>query len=106
MENGLTLESFLSSVTGLFVLYILRDTNLPIVIKYFVLPLMVMNIAHMILVKLLPFIGLNTQKINLYFQNNVLGTINGINYMEIFPPLLLVMVIFFVMLYNKKLSSN
>lgn len=106
MTNMLDLASTISALAGLIVLYVLRDTTLHNSVKYFILPLSVMNITHVITLYILPIIGLNTDKIGVYYQNNILSMINSTGYMSVFPPLFIVMVVFIALLYSRKLSTN
>jgi hypothetical protein len=76
-----------------------------VLVKYYMLPLAIMQISHILMLKSFPNLQKYSDQVSVYMQNNVLGTINGISYMEVFPPLFIIMVIFFVFLFNKRLSN-
>tara|TARA_B100000780_G_C21126993_1_gene457822 strand:- start:4274 stop:4591 length:318 start_codon:yes stop_codon:yes gene_type:complete len=77
------------------------DTN-PI-IKFFVVPLLVAYTYLLVANKLLPQMNEFGDKVGAYVETKTLGEINSLGYMQIFPPVFAVFLIFIILIFNKNI---
>jgi hypothetical protein len=78
--------------------------NMSIWVTYVIVPLATAYVTLQIINAIMP--GLNTTgaRISAYVDNKTLGEINQMGYVQIFPPLLAVTVLVFVLLFTKNLG--
>ncbi len=105
-ETTFSLEYILSLLIALLATYGVSKASpdMSPIVSYVIVPLAVAYISLQILNSLLP--GLNTAgaRMSAYVENKTLGEINNMGYVQIFPPLLAVTVLVFVLLFTKHLT--
>ena len=74
-------------------------------IKFFVIPFLIAFVALTIFNGLLKNLNNIGQKAFNFIENKSLNTIESSNYMQVFPPIMAVFVIFMIVLYNLKFIS-
>ena len=100
-----SLEYFLSVVFAMGSAYSIvsaaPQTNK--VIAFFVVPLLVAYITLLFFNKLFPKLNEWGDKAGAYVENETLGEINSLGYMQIFPPIFAVFLVFIILIYNRNL---
>jgi len=94
-ETQFSFEYIVSVSVALFSAYIMQRgaSDAPAVIKFMIIPLVVAYVTLQIANYLFPQMNAVGQKVGNYFDNRVLGGINDANYVQVFPPILLVFVL-------------
>jgi hypothetical protein len=97
-----SLEYLVSVVAGLTAGYTIHRANprANSVIKFFIAPLTVAYFMLTMLNTLVPWLNAYGERVRIYVENKTLSQINGLGYMEIFPPLFAILIVFMVLLYN------
>lgn len=92
-----------SAIAALGTAHLINSTSssVPLVVKFFIVPLLVAYITIAILNYLFPKLNVSGARMVNYTDNTILGAINNTGYYEIFPPLLAVAVVFIILLYFK-----
>jgi uncharacterized BrkB/YihY/UPF0761 family membrane protein len=106
-------EYIFSVICGLTSVYIV-EKNAPRthpIIKYFVIPLFITYLILLFLNTVTPTLNESTTKFKNYVSNKGSNSVNSLGYVQIFPPLFAILVIFIILLYNhnfdqKKNNSN
>jgi hypothetical protein len=105
-ETSFSLEYVISLLLALLAAYGVAKTSpeMSPIVSYVIVPLAVAYVSLQILNALIP--GLNTAgaRMSAYVENKTLGEINQMGYVQIFPPLLAVTVLVFVLLFTKNLT--
>ena len=101
-NTAFTLAYIFSIAFGLFSAYLLNsmNPNLNPVIKFFVVPALVIFVVYKIFQFLFPNINIAGVKVRRYFQDKGSVEINRMGYVEIFPPLFAVFIILIILLYT------
>lgn len=73
-------------------------------ITFFVIPLLVAYLAIQFINFTFPRINQFGSEADFYIKQKTYSTLNSMNYIQIFPPLMAVLILFFIMLYNRNLS--
>tara|TARA_B110000858_G_C17752129_1_gene450201 strand:- start:783 stop:1103 length:321 start_codon:yes stop_codon:yes gene_type:complete len=73
------------------------------ILKFFVVPLIVAYASLTLFNMILPKLNKYGDLVGNYIEINALGSINSMNYLQVFPPILAVFLIFMVLIYNKNL---
>jgi ABC-type Fe3+-siderophore transport system permease subunit len=73
-------------------------------VTYAIVPLAVSYVTIKILNAVVPGLNASGARISAYVDNYTLGSINSMGYMQIFPPLLAVTVLAFVLLFTRNLA--
>ena len=73
------------------------------VVTYLLVPLAVAFTALHIFNAMMPGINRTGSKLSAYIENKTLGEINNIGYVQVFPPLLAVTILVFVLLFTNNL---
>lgn len=96
------LEFIITLLAALFAAYLVNrgSPNVSPYITFLILPLLVAYLIVVIINNIWPGINLWGRNVANYVEDNTLGTINETNYLQIFPPLFIVLVIFVILLYN------
>ena len=71
-----------------------------ILIKFFVVPIVVAYVSLMFLNMLFPYTNRGGRVANEYVSDTIADRINNMNYMQIFPPIFIVFVMFMVMVFQ------
>lgn len=74
------------------------------VITYFIVPLLVAYVSLKIFSYIFPTMNRTGSNTSSYIMSGVYGNIDGMGYMEIFPPLFAVLLIVIILLYNSNLG--
>jgi hypothetical protein len=105
-QTTFTTEYVVSLLVALLATYGVASAspNMSVWVTYVIVPLAVAYVTLQVLNAVLP--GLNTTgaRINAYLDNKTLGQINNMGYVQVFPPLLAVTVLVFVLLFTKNLG--
>jgi len=98
------IEYILSIVIALLATYGLSKTGkLPPIVTYGILPLSVAYATLQILNAFMPVLNRAGDKVSAYVENKTLGKINNMGYVQVFPPLLAVIILIFVLLFTNNL---
>jgi mannose/fructose/N-acetylgalactosamine-specific phosphotransferase system component IIC len=105
-QTNFTLEYIISVVVALLSAYgVAKATpDLSPVLTYVIIPLAVAYIMLQLLNATLPGLNAWGSRVSAYVENRTLGEINQMGYVQIFPPLLAVTILVFVLLFTKNLS--
>jgi len=74
------------------------------VITYAIIPLAVAYATLQILNATVPGINRSGSRVSAYIENRTLGEINDMGYIQVFPPLMAVTILVFVLLFTRNLS--
>ena len=96
------LEYFVSVTFGLTAGFLVHraEPRTNSVIKFFVVPLTVAYFMLILMNSTMPWINQSGHKVRMFIENKTLGQINNLGYIEVFPPLFAILIIFLVLLYN------
>lgn len=72
----------------------------PAVVKFLLIPMVTAYLVLQLINFLFPHLNEASRMVNNYVDNRVLGSINGSNYVQIFPPLLVVFVLTLLVLFK------
>ena len=75
------------------------------VVKFFIVPLVVAYFTLIMLNTLAPWLSAYTRNLSKFVEDNALGQINNMGYIEVFPPLFAILIIFLILLYNGSLGN-
>lgn len=100
------LEYFLSVSAGLLAGYMVNSANprANSVIKFFVVPLTVAYFVLILVNSMAPWINSTGYRVRMYAENKLYGQINNLSYIQVFPPLFAILIIFLVLLYSGNLG--
>lgn len=104
-ETTFNLEYFLSiglAMTAGYSVHRLAPSSNSI-IKFFVIPFVVAYASLTVFNMILPKINTYGNLLGNYIEVNALSSINSMNYLQVFPPILAVFLIFMVLIYNKNI---
>lgn len=73
-------------------------------ISFFLVPILVAYLTLSVIYNVFPWINKFGRNLNFYLTQKTAGNINQTGYIQIFPPLLAVLVLFFILLYNRNLG--
>jgi mannose/fructose/N-acetylgalactosamine-specific phosphotransferase system component IIC len=107
MSNvGFTTATLISVTAGLAAAYFVdsQNKNINPVIKFFVIPLLVAFVFLKIVTTVFPHINIFGKKMQQFIEDKTLGEINSTGYMEIYPTIFAVFLIFIILLYNGNLN--
>lgn len=82
------------------------DQNLPNmnpIIKLFVIPLFIAYITLLFMNTFLPKFTKWADEVGSYVEDKAYGEINSLGYMQIFPPIFAVFLIFIILIYNRSI---
>jgi hypothetical protein len=105
-QTKFSTEYIVSLLAGLLVTYGVAkgSPNLNPMVTYVIVPLLVSYITLQVLNALLPGLNRSGAKVSAYVENKTLGEINNMGYIQIFPPLLAITILVFVLLFTNKLA--
>lgn len=73
-------------------------------VTYFIVPLAVAYVSLQVMNAVMPGLNASGSRISAYIDNKTLGEINRMGYVQVFPPLLAVTILVFVLLFTKNLG--
>ena len=99
-------EYILSVISALLAAYLVASgsPNINAVISYFLIPLLVAYLVIQVINYVFPSLNRWGRNISNYVENRTLNEINETGFMQIFPPILIVSFLFFILLYNRHLG--
>lgn len=106
MTTTFNLEYFVSVAAGLTAGFLVHraEPRTNSAIKFFVVPLTVAYFMLVLINSTMPWVNQSGHRVRMFVENKALGQINNLGYMEIFPPLFAILIIFLVLLYNGNLG--
>lgn len=78
--------------------------NLSPLVTYVVVPLAVAYVTLQIINAVMPGLNATGARVSAYVENKTLGEINSMGYVQVFPPLLAVTILVFVLLFTQNLT--
>ncbi len=78
--------------------------NLNPFITFFLVPFLVAYLTLIIINNVFPSINRFGRNVKYYVEDRTMGEINEMGYVQIFPPLFAIILLFFVLLYNRNLG--
>ena len=101
-ETQFNLGYIISVSTALLAAYIMQigTPTAPAVAKFLLIPLVTAYLTLQMVNFLFPHLNELGRMINNYIDNRVLGGINSANYVQIFPPMLIVFVLTLLVLFK------
>lgn len=105
-QTQFSTEYIMSLLIALLATYGIAIANpkLNPVITYAIIPLAVAYATLQILNIMVPSINRSGSRVSAYIENKTLGEINNMGYIQVFPPLMAVTILVFVLLFTKNLS--
>jgi len=73
-------------------------------VTYVIVPLAVAYVSLQVINAVMPGLNASGARISAYVDNRTLGEINNMGYVQVFPPLLAVTILVFVLLFTKNLG--
>jgi antibiotic biosynthesis monooxygenase (ABM) superfamily enzyme len=106
MPTSFNSEYIVSVVAALLSAFLIQKgtPHMSPLIKFFLVPLLVAYVVVYLINWLMPGLNRTGHRISMYVENKTLGEINSMGYVQVFPPMLAILVIFFIMLYNHNLG--
>lgn len=104
-QTHFTTEYIFSLLVALLATYAVAKASpgLNPMVTYVVVPLAVSYTVLQIANAVLPGLNRTGARVSAYVENKTLGEINNMGYIQVFPPLLAVTVLVFVLLFTNKL---
>ena len=105
-QTSFSVEYILSVILALLSAYGVAkgSPNLSPIITFIIVPLAVAYISLQMMNAAFPSLNVTGQRISAYVENKTLGEVNRMGYVQVFPPLLAVTLLVFVLLFTKNLS--
>jgi hypothetical protein len=100
--STVTANIVLSVLVGLTTVYVIRDTRIAPFFKYFFIPFVLFFYAYRLIKEVSPGIDETGKNLSTYSTNKVYGEIDGMSYMELYPPMLLVLIIISILFFYYK----
>lgn len=103
MEAHISVYCILAILIALGTAYYLQSMGAQFspLLNTLVIPFIVAIISFYALAFLLPTLNRTAQNVGDYVENKTYNSVNSMNYVQIFPPLLVVLIIFFIFIFNK-----
>lgn len=100
--NDYTTTVFLAILSSSILLYYIHkiNPNVPPIIMYIILPIIFTYVFTIAIGAVLPHINHTTAKWSAYGENQLLGGIYDMNYLQVFPPLMLVILLTFIVIFS------
>lgn len=104
--TAFSLEYILSVLLALLATYGVSQgsPNLNPLLTYVVIPLAVAYVALQFMNATFPKMNDTGNRMSAYIENKTLGELNNMGYIQVFPPLLAVTLLVFVLLFTKNLA--
>ena len=105
-ETSFSLEYFLSVGLALTSVYFINKSspNVNAMLQFIVIPLVVAFVSLYLFNTFLPKLNTAGKHMGNYFEDQALSNLDNMNYVQILPPMLFVMVLFFILLFQGKLG--
>lgn len=97
---------FLSILAGLSSSYLIQKSApyTPAAVKFFLVPFVMIYVTATLLNLVFPHLNQYADRVGGYMEMKTMGHISNTGYINLFPPLFAVLVIFIVLLYNRNLG--
>jgi len=99
--NAVYIASTVSALVSAYLMDI-GTPGLSPVIKFFLIPMAVAYVVMRAVSWAFPRLNKTGRRISTYVENRTLGEIDSMNYVQIFPPLMLALIIFMIVLYGNR----
>jgi hypothetical protein len=101
-ETQFTWGYMISLGMALFSAYIMQrgTPNGPAIVKFLIIPMVAAYLTLQLVNFLFPHLNEAGRMVDNYFDNRLLGTINNSNYIQVFPPILIVFVLTLIVLFK------
>lgn len=101
-----TTEYVVSLLVALLATYGIASANpsMSPIVSYAIVPLAMAYVTLQVLNAVMPGLNSKGSRVSAYIDNMTLGEINDMGYVQVFPPLLAVTVLVFVLLFTKNLG--
>ena len=76
------------------------------IIKFFIIPIFITYLILLVINTIAPSFNESSRKFNAYVKDRSLTNINSLGYIQIFPPLFAVLIIFVILLYNRSFNQT
>ena len=107
-QTTFSAEYVFSLICGLISVYLV-ERNAPTthpLIKYFIIPIFITFLILLFLNTVAPQLNESSKKFNNYVTDKSTNSINSIGYIQIFPPLFAILIIFIILLYNHNFDQK
>ena len=101
-------EYIFSVICGLTSVYLIEQ-NAPKthpIIKFFLIPIFITYLILLLINTVAPGFNESTKKFKNYVDDRTEKNINSMGYIQIFPPLFAILIIFIILLYNHNFDQN
>lgn len=100
------LEYIISLVAALFSAYLIKtgSPNVNPYITFLIVPLLIAYLVVQIINNVFPSLNRWGQNVQYYIEDKSMSQINSMGYLQIFPPLFAVLIVFALLLYNRQLG--
>lgn len=100
------LEFIVSLLVALYATYLVSSgsPNVNPFITFLLLPLVVAYVVVAIINNIWPGINKWGRNVYMYSENKTLAEINRMGYIQLFPPIFIILIIFALLLYNRMLG--
>lgn len=101
-------EYIFSVVCGLTSVYLIERSapRTHPLIKFFLIPLSVTYLILLVVNTIAPNFNKSTRKFKNYITDRTENNINSMGYIQIFPPLFAILIIFVILLYNRNFDQK
>ena len=101
-------EYVFSVVCGLTSVYLIQRSapRTHPLIKFFLIPLSITYLILLIVNTIAPNFNESTRKLKNYITDRTENNINSMGYIQIFPPLFAILIIFIILLYNRNFDQK
>ena len=101
-------EYVFSVICGLTSVYLveINAPNTHPIIKFFLIPIFITYLILLFINTVAPSFNESTRKFNNYVNDRTETNINSMGYVQIFPPLFAIFIIFVILLYNHNFDQN
>ena len=101
-------EYAFSVICGLVSVYLVERTapSTHPIIKFFLIPLLITYLILLIINTIAPNFNESTKKFSNYIKTRTDNNISNMGYIEIFPPLFAILIIFVILLYNRNFDQR
>ena len=104
-ETQFTTEYIISLLVAMLATFAVAKASptLNPIVTFVIVPLAVSYIILQILNSVVPGLNRTGSRVSAYVENKTLGQINNMGYVQVFPPLLAVTILVFVLLFTNNL---
>ena len=104
METSISVYCILAIIIALGTAHYLQSmgsVGFSPMLNTLVIPFIVAVVSFYAFAFLFPKLNTTAQNVSDYVENKTYNSVNSMNYLQIFPPLLIILIIFFIFIFNK-----